>query len=72
MATARQLHDGWTFTQLGGGEGTKDGEWLAVQSFPTTVHVELLAHQRIPDPVSTSACTTPARALRPLWCVTVI
>jgi hypothetical protein len=24
----RLLQD-WSFTQLGGGEGTKDGEWLA-------------------------------------------
>ncbi|KAI0772055.1 glycoside hydrolase family 2 protein [Trametes elegans] len=51
MAQTRELHDGWAFTQLGGGgQGTKDGEWLAVQSFPTTVHVELLKHERIPDP----------------------
>ncbi|CDO71388.1 Glycoside Hydrolase Family 2 protein [Trametes cinnabarina] len=46
----RELHDGWTFTQVGGGEVVKDGEWLPVQSFPTTVHVELLKLQRIPDP----------------------
>lgn len=52
MATTRELHDGWAFTQVGGGEATKKGEWLPVQSFPTTVHVELLGHKKIPDPVS--------------------
>lgn len=41
----------WSFTQVGGGDGTKDGEWLQVSSFPTTVHVELLKLKRIPDPV---------------------
>lgn len=41
----------WSFTQVGGGEGTEDGEWLEVSSFPTTVHVELLKLGRIPDPV---------------------
>ncbi|KAJ7700040.1 glycoside hydrolase family 2 protein [Mycena rosella] len=45
----RLLQD-WTFTQVGGGEGTKDGEWLKVSQFPTTVHVELLNLKRIPDP----------------------
>ncbi|KAF9058147.1 glycoside hydrolase family 2 protein [Panaeolus papilionaceus] len=40
----------WSFTQVGGGDGTKDGEWLQVSSFPTTVHVELLKLKRIPDP----------------------
>ncbi|KAJ7507752.1 glycoside hydrolase family 2 protein [Mycena galericulata] len=45
----RLLQD-WTFTQIGGGEGTKDGEWLQVSQFPTTVHVELLNLKRIPDP----------------------
>ncbi len=46
----RQLKD-WSFTQIGGGEGTKDGEWLQASQFPTTVHVELLKHKKIPDPV---------------------
>lgn len=41
----------WKFTQIGGGEGTKDGEWLQVSSFPTTVHVELLKLKKIPNPV---------------------
>ncbi|KAK0482107.1 glycoside hydrolase family 2 protein [Armillaria luteobubalina] len=50
MITAiRQLKD-WSFTQIGGGEGTKDGEWLQASQFPTTVHVELLKHKKIPDP----------------------
>ncbi|EPQ58996.1 glycoside hydrolase family 2 protein [Gloeophyllum trabeum ATCC 11539] len=44
------LTDGWSFTQVGGGQGTKDGEWLACSEFPTTVHVELLKLKRIPDP----------------------
>ena len=50
---ARELHEGWTFAKVGGQEAdeVKDGEWLEVRSFPTTVHVELLAHGRIPDPV---------------------
>ena len=55
MATARELHEGWTFTQVGGGQVMKEGEWLPVHHFPTSVHVELLAYQRIPNPVSTSA-----------------
>ena len=42
----------WSFTQVGGGQGTKDGEWVPVANFPTTVHVELLKLGRIPDPVS--------------------
>ncbi|KAI0952282.1 hypothetical protein AcV7_008145 [Taiwanofungus camphoratus] len=50
MATTRTLHEGWTFTQVGGGEVVKDGEWLHVHYFPTTVHVELLKHKRISDP----------------------
>ncbi|KAF7332163.1 Beta-mannosidase B [Mycena kentingensis (nom. inval.)] len=40
----------WLFTQLGGGQGTKDGEWIPAASFPTTVHVELLRLQKIADP----------------------
>ena len=55
MMATRELHDGWTFTQVGGGEVVKDGEWLQVRNFPTTVHVELLEHKRIPDPVSRSS-----------------
>ncbi|EMD40849.1 glycoside hydrolase family 2 protein [Gelatoporia subvermispora B] len=50
MATTRPLHEGWSFTQVGGGEIVEDGEWLPVDSFPTTVHVELLAHKKIQDP----------------------
>ena len=47
------LDKNWIFSQLGGGQGTKDGEWIPVSHFPTTVHVELLKLGRIPDPVST-------------------
>lgn len=52
MTITRNLHDGWTFTQIGGGEVVGKDEWLPVHQFPTTVHVELLKHKRIPDPVS--------------------
>ncbi|EAU84749.2 beta-mannosidase [Coprinopsis cinerea okayama7 len=48
-AKSRPLQE-WSFTQVGGGQGTKDGEWLSASSFPTTVHVELLNLGRIPDP----------------------
>jgi len=48
----KELIEGWSFTEIGGGEGTKDGEWLTVERVPTTVHVELLKAERIPDPVS--------------------
>jgi len=51
LAITRSLSKNWRFTQIGGGNGTKDGEWLNVSSVPTTVHVELLKLQRIPDPV---------------------
>ena len=46
----RPIHEGWAFTQIGGGEGTRDGEWLETASFPTSVHVELVRLKRIPDP----------------------
>ncbi|KAL4267421.1 Beta-mannosidase glycosyl hydrolase [Pleurotus pulmonarius] len=46
----KEISSGWSFTQIGGGEGTKDGEWVPASSFPTTVHVELLKLGRIPDP----------------------
>jgi len=51
-STIRYLtQESWSFTQVGGGQGTKPDEWLAVSQFPTTVHVELLKVERIPDPV---------------------
>lgn len=50
MACGTRLLDNWSFTQIGGGQGTRDGEWIPVSSFPTTVHVELLKINRIPDP----------------------
>ncbi|RDB22567.1 Beta-mannosidase B [Hypsizygus marmoreus] len=49
MSTHRLLQE-WYFTQVGGGEGTKEGEWLRTSEFPTSVHVELLKLKRIPDP----------------------
>ncbi|KAF7977660.1 hypothetical protein HWV62_3094 [Athelia sp. TMB] len=48
--TIKQLNENWSFTQVGGGDGTKHDEWLAVSQFPTTVHVELLKLKKIPDP----------------------
>ncbi|KZT13063.1 glycoside hydrolase family 2 protein [Laetiporus sulphureus 93-53] len=53
MAITRTLHEGWSFTQVGSANwngAVKAGEWLPVHEFPTTVHVELLKHKRIPDP----------------------
>ena len=52
MGFTKELIAGWSFTEIGGGQGTKDGEWLNVERVPTTVHVELLKAKRIPDPVS--------------------
>lgn len=51
-STTTPINKNWSFTQLGGGEGTKDGEWLNCKHFPTSVHVELLDRKAIPDPVS--------------------
>lgn len=51
MSCIKPLNENWSFTQVGGGYGTKDGEWLAISKIPTTVHVELLKLKRIPDPV---------------------
>jgi beta-mannosidase len=51
MSFKRQIDQDWQFTQIGGGQGTKDGEWLKASEFPTTVHVELLKQKIIPDPV---------------------
>jgi beta-mannosidase len=53
LATSRALQE-WHFTQVGGGDGTQNGEWLQVDSFPTTVHVELIKLKKIPDPVRPS------------------
>jgi len=68
MASAnRTLHDGWSFTQVGHGakDAVKEGEWIPVQAFPTTVHVELLKAGRIPDPVS--CVTRRSEVLRLVW-----
>lgn len=48
----KELGEGWSFTEIGSGEGTENGEWLSIEHVPTTVHVELLKVERIPDPVS--------------------
>ncbi|KAH8118262.1 glycoside hydrolase family 2 protein [Phellopilus nigrolimitatus] len=40
----------WSFTQVGGGRGTKQNEWLECKHFPTSVHVELRDKALIPDP----------------------
>ena len=53
-SSTRLLGGGWGFTQIGGGQGTEDGEWLETSAFPTSVHVELLHSRKIPDPVSTA------------------
>lgn len=52
MGITKELIEGWSFTEIGGGQGTKNGEWLNVERVPTTVHVELLKAKRISDPVS--------------------
>lgn len=51
MSKTILLNQNWQLTQVGGGQGTADGEWLSVSQFPTTVHVELLKRAKIPDPV---------------------
>jgi beta-mannosidase len=50
----RTLDQGWAFTQLGSPSPERamaKDEWLDVLQFPTTVHVELLKREKIPDPV---------------------
>lgn len=49
-STTIPIDKNWQFTQVGGGQGTKDGEWLPCEEFPTSVHVELLKRKAIPDP----------------------
>jgi beta-mannosidase len=51
MLISKEIGQGWSFTQISGGRGTKDGEWLEASAFPTTVHVELIRKNIIPDPV---------------------
>lgn len=50
MSSKQYLDKNWEFTQIGGGEGTKDGEWLKCSKAVTSVHVELLKLGKIPDP----------------------
>ena len=52
----RVLGDGWTFTQITGGQEPENGQWLETSAFPTSVHVELLRLKKIPDPVSSASC----------------
>jgi beta-mannosidase len=52
MHAIRPLTQNWRFTQIGGGLGTENGEWLHAFQFPTTIHTELLKLKKIPDPVS--------------------
>lgn len=53
---SQPIAEGWSFSRVANGGGAdgdatvKEGEWLDVKSFPTTVHVELLQHGKIPDP----------------------
>ncbi|KAI0082455.1 glycoside hydrolase family 2 protein [Panus rudis PR-1116 ss-1] len=46
----KAISEGWSFTQVGGGDVIKQDEWISCKAFPTTVHVELLKEQKIPDP----------------------
>ncbi|KAI0268237.1 glycoside hydrolase family 2 protein [Gloeopeniophorella convolvens] len=46
----RPLNKNWSFTQVGGGQGTEDGQWLETSTFPTSVHVELIHLKKVPDP----------------------
>ena len=57
----KELSGGWSFTEIRGGEGTKDGEWLSIEQVATAVHVELLEAERIPDPVSRFYSQRPTR-----------
>lgn len=43
--TRQSLSEGWKFKQ-----GESDDEWLQVHTFPTTIHLDLLYHDKIPDP----------------------
>jgi beta-mannosidase len=55
IGTTLLLNRRWAFTQIGGGQGTGNEEWLEAFAFPTSVHVELLHLNKIPDPVSIEA-----------------
>ncbi|CAI6336501.1 unnamed protein product [Periconia digitata] len=50
MTTAKTVVDlthGWTFKQA---DDSSDDAWLPVKRVPTNVHLDLIHHQRIPDP----------------------
>ncbi|KAG9257293.1 glycoside hydrolase family 2 protein [Emericellopsis atlantica] len=47
MASTRsKLSHGWTFRQ----QDSQSEDWLYIQRVPTQVHIDLLAHGKIPDP----------------------
>lgn len=50
MPNLTTLTQNWSFTQIGGGQANADGEWLRAGDAPTSVHVELLRLEKIPDP----------------------
>lgn len=47
MATLITLDKNWKFAQL---RDQKPGEWQNISSVPTSVHVELLKADKIPNP----------------------
>ena len=53
-------NESWTFIQKnkkGEGSGSDKDSWIKCESFPTSVHVELIAQKKIPDPVSRAPFT---------------
>lgn len=44
--TVIPVHSGWAFKAA----DEDDSHWLPVAQFPTNIHLDLLAHQKIPDP----------------------
>ncbi|KAF1811736.1 putative beta-mannosidase [Eremomyces bilateralis CBS 781.70] len=42
-----ELSKGWEFKQT---SDTVDSQWLPVERVPTNVHLDLIAHEKIPDP----------------------
>src|SRR6187402_2655792 len=51
LFTRRNLNSGWEFKQVDAvGVPKSVEEFLPVSQFPTNVHLDLLAHNKIPDP----------------------
>ncbi|KAF2757008.1 glycoside hydrolase [Pseudovirgaria hyperparasitica] len=46
-SSAIELATGWQFKQT---DDASDGAWLSVERVPTSVHLDLMAHDKIPDP----------------------